>query len=373
MPTNHAANSPRRTLVAISGLSISVVTETLYALSQLSPPFIPTELQLLTSISGRELARNILLDEKSSPLKRFSEEYNLPLMQFNENNIHVISTMNGTELDDIDSKEANESAADFITQKVHEFTRDPESALHLSIAGGRKTVGIYAAYALSLFARPQDRLSHVFVDEPYLTDQNFYYPSSVPGPSGQNFQEAKVILAEIPFIRIADIVPKSTLDNMPLVTGSIRFSESIAKAQAALQPTTVSVDLPNKTVTINGVTSRWSSETYLGFFAFLLLTHLEDGLITKPMHDESNNLYKDRIIRCLESIRFNASSKAESSNPKGMEQGYFDTNLSRVKKTLQKHFEPGLAERVTPEKRARANPVYVFDIRPENIEIIGLI
>jgi CRISPR-associated protein (TIGR02584 family) len=35
----------------------------------------------------------------------------------------------------------------------------------MSIAGGRKTMGFYAGYALSLYGRAQDRMSHVLVEE----------------------------------------------------------------------------------------------------------------------------------------------------------------------------------------------------------------
>jgi CRISPR-associated protein (TIGR02584 family) len=50
-------------------------------------------------------------------------------------------------------------------------------SLHVSIAGGRKTMGFYAGYALSLYGRAQDRMSHVLVDEKFEKGINFYYPS----------------------------------------------------------------------------------------------------------------------------------------------------------------------------------------------------
>jgi CRISPR-associated protein (TIGR02584 family) len=59
---------------------------------------------------------------------------------------------------------------------VRELTADPDCAIHASIAGGRKTMGFYLGYALSLFGRPQDRLSHVLVSSPFESNQNFFYP-----------------------------------------------------------------------------------------------------------------------------------------------------------------------------------------------------
>jgi CRISPR-associated protein (TIGR02584 family) len=66
-------------------------------------------------------------------------------------------------LEDIVTEADNVAVADFITEKVRAVTADPEASLHVSIAGGRKTMGFYLGYALSLFGRPQDRLSHVLV------------------------------------------------------------------------------------------------------------------------------------------------------------------------------------------------------------------
>ena len=71
----------------------------------------------------------------------------------------------------------NDATADAITERLRAFTADPETALHVSIAGGRKTMGYYLGYALSLFGRPQDRLSHVLVSPPFESHPQFYYPS----------------------------------------------------------------------------------------------------------------------------------------------------------------------------------------------------
>ncbi|MBF4102237.1 hypothetical protein INT80_01850 [Gallibacterium anatis] len=45
--------------------------------------------------------------------------------------------------------------------------------MHVSIAGGRKTMGFFAGYALSLYGRAQDSLSHVLVSAEYEAIQNF--------------------------------------------------------------------------------------------------------------------------------------------------------------------------------------------------------
>jgi len=56
---------PRRILLAVTGLSPQVVTETIYALGVAAEPgvapFVPTEIHLITTESGAKLARTALL------------------------------------------------------------------------------------------------------------------------------------------------------------------------------------------------------------------------------------------------------------------------------------------------------------------------
>ena len=77
----------------------------------------------------------------------------------------VLTDMQG-EMTDIRSPEDNLSAADQVAKLIRELTNDPDRQLHVSLAGGRKTMSFYLGYALSIFGRDDDRLSHVLVDEP---------------------------------------------------------------------------------------------------------------------------------------------------------------------------------------------------------------
>src|SRR5947209_15251583 len=70
-PSGHQAPSParpdsfpRRILLAVTGLSPQVVTETVYALTRIEPAFVPTEVHLLTTGEGAERAKLTLLSEK---------------------------------------------------------------------------------------------------------------------------------------------------------------------------------------------------------------------------------------------------------------------------------------------------------------------
>jgi CRISPR-associated protein (TIGR02584 family) len=216
------ASYPRRILLAVTGLSPQIVTETLYALAAERRLWVPTEIRIITTRQGAEKARRTLLSADSGWFHRLRGDYRLPAIAFGVKDIHVITGPKGAPLDDILEEADNAAVADFITEEVREITADPKASLHVSIAGGRKTMGFYVGYALSLFGRAQDRLSHVLVPLSFESRNDFFYPA--PGA------EACVHLGDIPFVRLRDGLPERLLE------GQARFSDAVAEAQKALPP-----------------------------------------------------------------------------------------------------------------------------------------
>ena len=228
---------PRRILVAVTGMSPQILTETLYALTQVEQPaFIPTEVHLITTRKGAENARLTLLDPHLGRFGQLCRDYGLPPITFDSQHIHLIRDSNGQPLIDIRTPDENALAADSITALVRQLTADPDCALHVSIAGGRKTMGFYLGYALSLFGREQDRLSHVLVSEPFEGNHKFYYPPREPQVLFTRENEpistanAIVELASIPFVRLRDSLA-SAFDH-----GSGNFSDLVAATQRSLNP-----------------------------------------------------------------------------------------------------------------------------------------
>jgi CRISPR-associated protein (TIGR02584 family) len=233
----------RRILLLVTGLSPQVVTETLYALTQQpNERFTPTEVHLLTTAEGAERARLSLLSDQPGWFRRLCEDFSLGEVAFDAASVRIIKDAQGQELTDIRTLVDNEAAADAITDTVREFTGDADSALHLSISGGRKTMGFYAGYALSLYGRPQDRLSHVLVSEPFEASWDFFYPT----PYSQvintrhntlaDTRKAEVTLALIPFVSLRHGLPERLLD------GAASFSATVDAAQQALGPPHLRLD-----------------------------------------------------------------------------------------------------------------------------------
>lgn len=166
---------PRRILLCVTGLSPQIVTETLYALAHATPAFIPSEIHLLTTSEGARLAKAALLHADGGQFHALLADYpGIGRPAFDEGSIQVITGPDGQPLADIRTPEENAAAADCITALVAGLTRDEHAALHVSIAGGRKTMGFYLGYAFSLYARPQDRLSHVLVSSPFENHPEFF-------------------------------------------------------------------------------------------------------------------------------------------------------------------------------------------------------
>lgn len=169
----------KRILLAVSGMSPQILTETLYAIvvAEKETPFIPTEVHLISTQEGARRAILELLHPQTGKFHGLCREYGLTGIQFNEQNVYAIKDKAGMPLNDIKTPKDNEAAADFITEIVSQLTRDNNAALHVSMAGGRKTMGYYLGYALSLYGRAQDRLSHVLVSENYESLPAFFYPT----------------------------------------------------------------------------------------------------------------------------------------------------------------------------------------------------
>jgi len=244
------ASWARRILFVVTGLTPAVVTESLYALAiARKPAFIPTEIHVLTTGKGAELATRQLFAASGGHFHRIVAEYPvLGDIRFKANHITVIKDQSGRVLDDITTLQENQDAADAITDAVRRYTLDENTALHVSLAGGRKTMGFFAGYALSLFGRPQDMLSHVLVPPGVERHAEFYFPSTKQGTlisaDGEEIVSATVdvLLAEIPVVRLRHGIPPA------LISGAGTYRSVVTAAQASLGAPSIRLDIEKRTL-----------------------------------------------------------------------------------------------------------------------------
>jgi CRISPR-associated protein (TIGR02584 family) len=363
---------PRRVLLAVTGLSPQVVTETLYALA-VAPPegarFVPTEVHLITTAEGAEHARLMLLDPGDGRYFELCQEHGLAGagIAFDESHIHVVPGADGQPLADITNEADNTAVADFISERVRAFTADGESALHASIAGGRKTMGFYLGYALSLYGRPQDRLTHVLVSRPFEADHQFYFPPARPRrliirDRPVHTSEARVMLADIPFVRLRDGLPER------LQQGGASYSQTVAAAQKALEPPLLEIDLARGRVLASGEPVDLQGAD-LACYLWLAQRRLEGA---GPVRGDEPGLAQEylRVYGRIKSTMSGPYERIEEALGRGTTVDWLGQRRSRVNKALRHALDMPLARAYLIESYGkRPHTRHGLGLSPDQIRI----
>src|SRR5690625_340862 len=336
-PSINPSRYPRRILLAVTGLSPQVVTETLYGLTvgETNPLYqvSPTEVHVITTAQGAELVWEALLCPKQGKFWELLKDYpQLGKPSFEEQNIHVIHDDKGNPLPDIRTPLENANAADSITAVLAELTRDPAAALHVSIAGGRKTMGFYLGYVFSMFARPQDALSHVLVSEGFENHPDFYYlppePRQLRGRDGQmlDTQQANITVAHIPVVRLRHGQPEG------LLKGHASFSETVTTIQTSIQPPSLYINLGSRKV-ICGDKPVKLQAALLAWLAWWAEQQLNDtGQQSWRTADAKRFLYLyARVVGRHSAVYDNAEKRLSE----GMEKSFFQENNAKLERALR--------------------------------------
>lgn len=295
------------TLLATTGASPQVVTETLYAIHHEKQQW-PDDIYLITTSFGKRKAVEGLLEKHH--LQRLCNELQRPMPAFDATHILVTPGADGTEVEDARSLADHEALANFIMTEVRNRTASADTSLHASLAGGRKTMTFYLGYAMSLFGRPQDTLSHVLVSEGYEGPNDFYFPTQasrivryVGGPKdGQvvidrqgnplDASQAEITLAPIPFICHRHNLPQVLLQN----SATVQFSDLVYLINMGENPETLHlvVDLHEKTIRLQDIHHRIAIDIKPGLLELAYYSMMaratceEDRDLTRPQKGESD-------------------------------------------------------------------------------------
>lgn len=271
-------HTKRKILLAVSGLSPQIVTETMYALvTRKDNPWLPDEVHLLSTHDGCERAKAELLHESRDMFGKFCRDY-LPdghVIKFDEQCLHTF-TRDGAPLNDIRDLDDGVLVADAIAAKVWELTQDGDTEIHASIAGGRKSMGFLLGYSMSLYGRPQDRLSHVLVNQGFETNQQFYFPPKksiiIHDRDGKplNTADAIVSLAEIPILHLRERLPKEWKSK------AVSFATLVDVMNFSLIEPSIEIDPFDKTLKCHGIDIKLSPINF-SFYFFMAKKYLEDG------------------------------------------------------------------------------------------------
>jgi CRISPR-associated protein (TIGR02584 family) len=350
-------------LLAVTGLSPQVVTETVYALFKANKP-IPTKIIIISTQIGANEAKKHLLEH--GKLQQLCTDYNLPNIELKEEDICIIPDENGEILNDINAQKQMNILADFICNKVQQLTLSNDIAVHASLAGGRKTMTFFLGMAMSLYGRKQDKLSHVLVTTGYESSDFFYptpYSFNVTNYQGSilDARYAKVVLTEIPFVRLRDNSPDK------LVNGSASYSETVEW---------LNYDSENEKLILNSnsrVIDYCNKQCKLppADFAFYQwfcqrIMQGKNGLII-PYECEPNKIYAEEFINFYqqhvdESQIDELQSSFQRNASYGMSKAYFEEKKSRVNNSLNKAFGKPLGKNITINRTTKQGDKYQFAI-----------
>ena len=365
---------PQRILFAVCGMSPQIITETLYGLIHRDKaPWIPNEIHVITTLGGREQVRLQLLGEHGHFAKFLSDfDIRVPI-KFDLSTVHTISNALGQLLMDLRTPDDNEAAADFITEKIREVTNNDNSELHVSLAGGRKSMGFYAGYALSLFGRARDRLSHVLVSAEYESLSEFYYPTpkshtiSTKSDSNKKLDAAlaEVFLAEIPFVRLRGFLPDGALIN------KARFSELVALVEELTKFPKLTVIPQKKQLLVGEIPIHLSPREMALYTVFVKAAKAGKSVISVPKKG-SVRLSREFLTE-LHAIKGELANTelTTASLSHGMERDYFDQIKSRLNKSLEKALGVQGSQPYKVKNRGRGSAEFWMDIPANRIVVMG--
>ncbi|MBF0583239.1 MAG: TIGR02584 family CRISPR-associated protein [Magnetococcales bacterium] len=174
-------------LACTIGATPQVVTETVWSLMQQVPAWIPHQVHIVTTAYRLPLVRSSLQASDGQLASLMTVDFPSVTIHVprQDGTAHVISS--GSDhpdpqdlLQDINSEQESAIMGNLILRLFASITADPDTALHVSLAGGRKTMSAHALMALSMVGRPRDRASHVLVGPlDYEDHPGFWYPSQL--------------------------------------------------------------------------------------------------------------------------------------------------------------------------------------------------
>lgn len=275
-------------LVSAMGTSPAVLTNTVWGLAHQKHSIVPDEIVVFITKSGKDLLIQRLFDdgvwnEMRSNLKREKIEIDGKLV-FGATSIRVIPDAEGNEIEDLRTGEDNLRAADFMLSQLRQYTEDSETELHVSIAGGRKTISALLFSCMTLLGREQDKVYHVLLPPEF--EQGVEPPFVFPEPgktytakaTGKKYKANKVQseLFEVPFVRMRGWYQEKFKSIPP------SYRTLISKVQTIAPPAVtypeIEIDAWNGWVTLNGRQVAMSRPC----FAMLLL--LASGVDAKEVH-----------------------------------------------------------------------------------------
>ena len=258
-PSREEAQTAAKILISSIGGSPAILTETLWALKQ--KQWIPDKIYVVTTcfepIAGelsnidRIVEALSLRDAEGGPFGSLfgvswpTIEIWIPSKPDSDVSTSILAFVNrslkspfepkDTLLKTIDSYEDALQMGECIFEVVKKATESENSEVHVSTAGGYKTMSSHCLVALTTFGRLQDSASHTLVSPGYERLGDFWHPHYKPNTvlNGTSLKprDAKVNLIETPFVPLPSSLKKADTDAFKRLT----LAETMRRIRAARQ------------------------------------------------------------------------------------------------------------------------------------------
>ena len=252
------------TLIATIGSSPAVLTEALYALHE-EGSWPVTKVELITTVHGKERLNRELFHfgKQKGGFYQLCEELGIPPNTIDVpmgEKLKAIGEAEGHPLDDIRNHSEDKVLAGHIQETVRRHCGDSQTQVIALLSGGRKTMSSHLASAMQLFARKNDRLIHVLVNEPYEAMGDFYFPTAesrkltprIPEQPVADAKDAKLDVIDIPFIKLRSYL-YDRLDFSGNYENVLRQVDRQLRSDADQPVQSLRVDVEKSSIAINGL------------------------------------------------------------------------------------------------------------------------
>jgi len=258
---------PETIVLALSGLSPAVITETVYNLLKEDGDLLPLRVVPITTNTG---AQKIAEMNQQGVWQDLCEKLAISPNDLTLEQPRIICDRDGQAIEDTDTKQNHDLTCDFMAEIVQEYKKAGHSII-ASISGGRKTMGALMYAVMSMLGDMQDRITHVLVDNSILGFADFYFPSQtkqqLEDRSGNTLQagEVEVNLIDIPFPRF------KLINKKPFISDKMSFTDLVQSVNTPdWKELKITLDIHARQVSINDKIIDFSKLSY----PFQLITYL---------------------------------------------------------------------------------------------------
>ncbi len=406
-----AARMPadRKVLIVTGGTSPQVVTETVFALARRADdPFVPDD---IICVVTKTVAKRFHA-ELEARLHELAAEWEIE-EAWGDVNVQI-PTVDGEWLDDVRSHEQTVVFGDFVSEVVRRQTSDDDARVHLSIAGGRKTMSYYGGAAMALWGRPRDELSHVLVGvsaaalaqdptlrpEDFESHPDFWYPSradrEITTRQGRvvNAREATIDLSDAPFVPLRGLLPPWVIESRTRRS----YAVWVQRVRAALAPALTLHLVPNKRRIVIGDLADFTMEP-VQFALYQLMAEWarerrpgagpegsgpeHRGWLSLDMLAAPESVSPNPVRRLIEiyqslkldpeeakALRHSIKPDAKTEDDGKANAKFLSPYLSRIRSVVEQNLVlPALYERFAPRKIDRRQRRFGLSLLPREITI----